>query len=208
MGCDIHPHVERRVNGKWERVPYAPEEISRRNYDTFAILGNVRNGRGFAGVVTGSGLPYISDSRGLPPDMAKPLTLGMPYHSEYFESQDWSNDDLADLRGDYGDHSQSWVTLAELEAYDWAHEITEIGILSRAEYDAWDKTSWPKQCCGGIAGPGVVVGAANQPSVTHIQVEWKTTCAEAAGEFYTIVLPWLRTVGAPDDVRLVFGFDS
>lgn len=66
MGCDIHLYVERKnpVSGQWEFVPaegHAPQDewdkknnrwdwYGGRNYDLFAILADVRNGYGFAGI--------------------------------------------------------------------------------------------------------------------------------------------------------------
>ena len=37
-----------------------------RDYNSFAVLGDVRNGLGFAGVKTGEGFNYITARRGLP----------------------------------------------------------------------------------------------------------------------------------------------
>ena len=53
MGCDIHLHIEVRVNGKWEH--YSNPSISRW-YDMFAIMANVRNN---------SGIKPISNPKGL-----------------------------------------------------------------------------------------------------------------------------------------------
>lgn len=40
------------------------------------------------------------------------------------------------------------------------------------------------------------------------QVEWQVTRRKAVGKWVEEVLPFLSQFGAPDDVRLVFGFDS
>jgi hypothetical protein len=37
-------------------------------------------------------------------------------------------------------------------------------------------------------------------------IQWRQTYAESVGKFYSEALPWLRTLGAPDDVWIVFGF--
>ena len=66
MGCDIHAHVEIKIDGKWEHWS-APEP--RRNYLMFALLAGVRNYRE---------LQPIAPVRGLPKDMTK-LTA-MDYH--------------------------------------------------------------------------------------------------------------------------------
>ena len=73
MGTDIHLVVQVRRDGAWHFVDIPKEErygniLDHRWYDLFSILGNVRNGYGFAGVTTGSGFVPISDQRGLPKD--------------------------------------------------------------------------------------------------------------------------------------------
>ena len=86
MGCDIHMYAEIRKENKWEKVgrifenpwysedreesewntPLTDEPYDGRNYDLFAILADVRNGRGFAGCVTGDRFNPIAEPKGLP----------------------------------------------------------------------------------------------------------------------------------------------
>jgi len=110
MGCDIHSLAEVKNNGKWESVK---EDIFRewgdrktnspfswRNYNNFALLGNVRNGRGFAGKRTGDAFKSISSSRGIPGDASQ----------SYIDlCQSWDGDG----------HSHSHVTLKELIECDY-----------------------------------------------------------------------------------------
>lgn len=42
----------------------------------------------------------------------------------------------------------------------------------------------------------------------YCYVEWALSCKEAAGRFYTQIIPALQKLGPPSDVRIVFGFDS
>ena len=143
MGCDIHLVVQRRVAGAWEDVPldYDREDYEGdsfwepRSYATFAVLAGVRNDPRW-------GITPISRPRGVPAD---------------FECDDfrvlrngcWIGD--VEHNGiDLGEHSHSWVTLAELLAVHPDQRWALIG--------AW--------------------------------------------------FPELESFGAPDDVRLVFGFDS
>lgn len=105
MGCDIHIALERLIdNGtSWEaqcqwdegddylRQADSPLRIDR-SYDLFAVLANVRN--------------YclaepISQPRGLPDDVSTMVRR-------------WSEYDDDEL------HSHSWLSLAELRAYDWS----------------------------------------------------------------------------------------
>ncbi|GAI60500.1 unnamed protein product, partial [marine sediment metagenome] len=89
MGCDIHLFVEKRVGGNWVpadkwvpdkesedkdalMVPYGNRYYDGRNYHLFAILADVRNNFGFAGIDRGDQFNPISDPRGLPQDVTIP----------------------------------------------------------------------------------------------------------------------------------------
>lgn len=99
MGTDIHSMVEvQRYNhsadvwGPWKansaqvfpesyysedrpidnyNHPFRSKPLGGRNYTLFALLGDVRNGYGFAGVPTGDRLTPIGDNRGVPNDASK-----------------------------------------------------------------------------------------------------------------------------------------
>ena len=58
MGCDIHPHVEVKINGRWEHYN-APNVL--RNYRLFAKMAGVRNYPDFE-------ITPICEPRGLPGD--------------------------------------------------------------------------------------------------------------------------------------------
>jgi len=68
MGCDIHSviQVHDHWRDNWRTV--ACDVGDDRNYDTFAVYANVRNGHGFAGVKTGEAWEPISEPRGFPDD--------------------------------------------------------------------------------------------------------------------------------------------
>ncbi len=107
---------------------------SDRNYVMFAILGNVRNGSGFAGVETFVPLPSISDGRGIPDD-ATPETLQI----------------LSD------EHSGTWCTLDEVDAYDWDQDIQQSGIIGLDVYaQLREGNKSPDSWSGGISGQGIV----------------------------------------------------
>lgn len=114
MGCDIHLEVEVFRDGVWRRVPGQVElclicdgtgcvhcdhgKLGRsfyedRNYSVFAALADVRND----GTVA-----VIARSRGLPADIST---------------------EAAELVREYSDHSFSWLTMAEVIAYDWAKNV-------------------------------------------------------------------------------------
>jgi hypothetical protein len=151
VGCDIHLLIQARRDGVWEDVilnldgDFEPDDYGDTfwepgSYATFAVLADVRNDDDWH-------ITPISTPRGLPDD---------------FECQDDRTPsrrraDSGTLVGDVerngkdlGEHSHSWVTLAELKALP------------------------PEQ-------------------------QW------ALPEAW---IPELEKLGAPDDVRLVFGFDS
>lgn len=198
-------------NGKKAR----PLTFDDRSYYTFAILADVRNGHGFAGVDTGDGFIPIAEQRGVPED---------------FEVIDY----------ELGDHSFSWLTLRELLVYPhWERLSTLRGEVSLEEFAKWDSSGrgQPSTWCGGMSGPNVYVvsneaarelikcGLPEQAAAhaqnakrfnwyhfhaAHFQtvVEWKLPYKECAKEFHDNFIPALCKLGSPDDVRIVFGFDS
>jgi hypothetical protein len=235
MGCDIHPAIEYReaVDGKWRALMIPnkyfgkgsdEKELSAsldldRNYDLFAILGNVRNGTGFAGCDTGDGFDPMSDNRGIPEDIS-----------------DEAREALSD------EHSSTWVTLSEILAYDWDRTTKSRGWVDAVTFEKWDRrkefgytpTSWS----GGIIGAGikhvsneemrVIVeneigdkrGSAYMQAMEefkskyaayYTQVEWDNSYSNYAAQLWFKVLPKMLNLGRVygfDNVRLVMDFDS
>lgn len=241
MGCDIHLAVEVRRNGAWQREAIVPEPFRDpwfvksaeeapgsfytkwaerqwyhdRNYEVFAILAGVRN----SGYIT-----PISEPRGLPLDMADATARMYHEHPEY----DTDGDDI-----DLGDHSQSWLTLAELQAYPWGGRAIREGVVSLQEFmervvrhgkglpvevDSYPYKGWS----GDIMGRGIVVRPASEiiaaidnggfavPEAerTYVRDQWSMSVGTQAGSFTERFMPALATLGAPENVRIVFGFDS
>jgi hypothetical protein len=186
MGCDIHLFVETRdsANAPWELTRVESKcdwcegsgknrdaspcygcrgsgvgvGFSSRNYDTFAVLANVRNGSGFAGVDTGDGFVPISEPRDLPDDMSAELRAIQASEGE--DDEDGSRYDR--LRSAWGaswlgDHSHSHVTLAELLAYDWTRRTNKRGEMTLGAWKAWKESGaqHPKNYCGGASGSAV-----------------------------------------------------
>lgn len=250
MGCDIHEYVEKRVDGVWtlvapklvedredmEHLPHglvsrypgkivdthaevlaelgsyeerreSPFHIGR-NYDLFAMLAGVRNGRGFAGCKTGEGFVPIAEPKGVPED-ASP---GYAWEAE---------------RWDCDGHSHSWLTVAELLAYDWDQRTERSGVIGSAQFARFLRDRKPSSWSGDVWGRNIrhvsneeMAAAAkgvspatdgeyeNNADGLVTRVNWGVTYRECAGEFLTKTLPALQALGAPDDVRLCFFFDN
>jgi hypothetical protein len=248
MGCDIHLAVEVRGKSGWERRLPPPcardpwlvkqaegdDEWSKkwaakrvlvtwyddRNYDAFAILANVRNGRGFAGCDTGDGFRPIVMPRGLPHDLSGEVARLDYEHPEH-------DADSADV--DLGEHSKSWVTLKELLDVDWKAATKHRGCVPLNVYRPWaakGKSGDPETYCGGVSGPGIRVveegetdglvdetPAANHFAKVYVKAAWEVNYADCAGDLYSRLIPALEALRdrenvTSDMVRIVFGFDS
>lgn len=173
------------------------EWIIGRSYSLFAILANVRNGYGFAGVETGTAWPSIAPERGLP------------------DGVDVDDKDAPWL----GDHSHTWMTVAELLAFDW-HGTTQThyGVVP---LDTYQPGVRPSTWSGMVSGRDIVtveesaVDGLTVPVGTRVYVRqaWQWTAAEACQWFVDDYLPAFRRLcdelgATPGDVRLVLGFDS
>lgn len=228
MGCDIHLYVEKRIDGKWiaqgnfERdedgyTQGGDNYYDGRNYDLFAILADVRNGRGFAGVKTGDGFNPIAAPKGLPEDVSDAIK------------------GISD-RWDIDGHSHSFFTVRELLDYDWTQETGKQGWLNMPEWERWSR--WgrnrgvgPNSYCGAVSGGAVKhitpeeadalfkdvswrdrEAIAAQHPQTYAQASWGTPYYRAAGSFIDETMSkLLKLAGGTkgiDDVRIVFFFDN
>ena len=170
-----------------------------RNYDVFAILANVRNGYGFAGIPTGGGFNIIAPPRGFPEDMSEI----MKQFSEHVE------------------HTPTWLKLSEILDYDWDQHTTHCGVVNELEYTKWATSSRklaPENYSGGIMGKGIVtydeltyLRLKEQKQLgkdrVYVQVEWPVTYRQSCSHFLK-AMEELKRLGPPEDVRLVFWFDS
>lgn len=229
MGCDIHLFVEIRKDGEWVSVDewekdedgdidvnYQNQFYHDRNYEVFAMLANVRNGRGFVGSNTGDGLIPISQPKGLPEDVSKEI-------SDY--SDHWGVDG----------HSHSYLTVQELIEYDWTRVTTLRGHVDALTFFWWERLKqWddcPREYSGMVSGGRVVhvtedkmrqlilelsekvdkhvISALNDNLRHHYCViEWEQAYYSLAKRFLSGCLPRLFQLGKPEDVRIVFWFDN
>lgn len=189
MGTDIHAVFQKQLpDGRWEDVE--SEYSEGRHYQLFAVLAGVRNGTGFAGLVTGDPVTPISEPRGLPED---------------FEIDDDHHFDKW-----MGEHSFSWLLGSEILAWaENAPAVVQRGIVDRRTYEAWDKVSVPQSYCGVILGRGLVIVDPHEvestPDYTHVYSEWKSELSDELGYFVDEVR---RLVDLHGEIRMVFGFDS
>jgi hypothetical protein len=200
MGTDIHGRIQSRWNDnhKW----HDSGEIERdRNYLMFAILANVRNGSGFAGVATHEPIVPIDEPRGLPDDADD-------------VAQVWTTGNTkADVECDYGEHSQSWLLLSEILAWPhWNDGLARTGVVSRAEYDRIQKEGGPpKDYCGGISGRDVIVARSIETAPenwTHLHFDWIEESIKAQCAPYWEWFQYLNAKYGGGNCRIVFGFDS
>lgn len=223
MGCDIHLTVERRVKGKWRRVDKLPpracswcdgtgkypdgrecyscrgtkqtvEPYHDRNYTVFSVLADVRND----GYVT-----PIAEPRELPEDAV------------LFENEE---------DGWHGDHSFSHLSLRELLDYDWKQTIKDEGFVDLETFKAWDTAGGkgpPARWCGGVGGPSVkhvsnsemrrrIAEPYEWEKLDHpyTLLQWTVSLDSYCKSFLAFMETLKGLADSPDDVRIVFGFDS
>lgn len=230
MGTDIHMWVETQdYDGQWRLTMGRAACYGVRNYDVFAVLADVRNGRGFAGCATGDGFNVIAQPRGLPVDMDPATKAQIDEHGM--------------------EHTPTWLLLPEILEFNWQQTVIQSGWVDAASFAEWlryDGMKAPANYCGSIAGGGIrhvtpefMLAALAETAVPEdvkdairatgyppngwkmpealgglfALVEWRISYEEACATF----LEWARGLRAgptrlrhtePDRIRLVFYFDS
>lgn len=198
MGTDIHMAIEVQDDkGAWHTHGKGYDD---RHYDVFAVLADVRNGFGFAGVKRGEVLPVIAEPRGLPEDMDPA-----------------SNKFLSD------EHTPSWLTVAEILAFleeHKGHVSPRTGVIKLEQVPQFLKDGEPQSWSGGVSGPNVVnIGLDRAKRLLaaeevrdprksyYVQVDWTTGLLDLVRPLVEFVNS-LAPLGEPERVRLVFDFDS
>lgn len=220
MGCDIHVHVERKVDGVWEIVPEElapldsfyvnfilkkPESERKendeywnrhtwdpgRNYMLFGILAGVRN----------RSVTPISEPRGIPKDACKKIKN---------EKKRWGGDG----------HSHSYFTAAELlKAKDSTCLMT--GFFDIKDYLSYKETGQPEQWYDKYqaAGHEVISNEEMEKRSNNIafwggekyvtEITWEFPYKESAPYFWETVVPTMAALDPdPENVRMVFWFDN
>lgn len=180
MGCDIHPYAEVLTDSGWKKADV--EVPSDRNYWAFSLLAGVRNGAGFAGSDTGKPVTPISEPRGLPED------------TSIADSDDDDFDSPSHVW--LGDHSYSWVTLAELMAIDQSAPIERHAVAKPEDIVNYAKIgTLPEEMYVFTSRPG------------YAPISYQSTVAQSAFLIQKMI-DALSHLGDPSKVRIVFGFDS
>jgi hypothetical protein len=248
MGTDIHMFCEVNRDGVWEfTVPegfeceeckgtgtlvYGPQAqpqyvgkthqcywchgkgkittYDNRSYRTFAVLAGVRNGTGFAGVPTGDAITPISEPKGRPKKMSK-------------KGRDW-------FRRHGGDHSDSWLTVAEIDAYmaNIPEKRSFTGLIALSDVPEFLRDGKPRSWCGGVGGPSVQIFTLDQAkkileenpdcakptedmvfASDYVRVDWEESFRDTIDPAFFRYLDTLRPLAEdPANIRLVFNFDS
>lgn len=183
MGCDIHVSCEVKENGIWkknkekvfynsfsdffdDKESYSENPERMRDYDWFAVLADVRNGIGFAGIKTGDGFDVISYPRGLPQDITKEsfyeVNLVNFDDLEEEEKEEMNKDELGNyekLELCVDNHSPSYIHLDEFENFDWENKQTfSRGCFNLEQYKKYLKENiFPQYFCADISGPNVYI---------------------------------------------------
>jgi len=112
MGCDIHPHLEVKLNGEWKY--FSPLDMWR-SYSTFAKMANVRNWE--------EGPIPISPPKGLPNDVAFMTKFFSDYDGVDGHSHSWLGlDEIIELLKFFDDEGlkKPWGSCTEDDSYKWA----------------------------------------------------------------------------------------
>lgn len=180
MGTDIHAAAEVFKQGAWHLSDMViPVD---RNYITFAVLADVRNGYGFGGFDSGDRVEPISEPRGLPQDLSAQLRACLAGEGN---RHIW-----------LGDSDLSWLTLRELLAYDLDRPCTRRGMVPPEEAERVRREGGaPRTMAAWVADP------------TWVKLSWSAPLRQEAWLLVEII-DTLLSLGFPDQVRLVFGFDN
>lgn len=120
MGCDIHAHVEVKINGEWHH--YNHPRIDRW-YDLFARMAGVRNHKGT--------IEPISEPRGVPEDATFITKFDMDNWGADAHSHSWlSSEEVARL----GNWAESKMKELAPNVY-YSFEMHDVGYIFGCGWD-------------------------------------------------------------------------
>lgn len=199
------PDWKERWDDEKELASKHVNDLRERYYARFAILANVRNGFGFAGVPTGDALPFIQEGRGFP---------------EGFQA-----DSTGAFMGSWmGDHSFGYVTAQELLDYDFSRSNELTGVIPASYFEEMQAKgeTVPDSYSGAVWGPSISTYPSPEaylsahpvpgspPVDAYVRVRWTMAIRDTVGhEFVDETIPWLASLSdEPSDTFVIFGFDS
>lgn len=121
MGCDIHLHIELKIDGRWHH--YGAPDVAR-NYELFGKLAGVRN----------TEVTPISPPKGLPGDLTLITQLSYAVWKPDAHSMSWlGTDEIMQL--------EDWCYRKQAESWsDWALELSVIHTyLGGSTFTGWKK---------------------------------------------------------------------
>lgn len=102
-----------------------------------------------------------------------------------------------ELGNDAENEPVGWLSLRELNEFDWSQTRQGRGYVvpELVKYFEGNPLGFPDE-----------VYSVSDSSRLGVEVRWRETAEQMAGGFYRKVIPWLRTLGDLDCVRIVFRF--
>lgn len=186
MGCDIHSFAERKRNGKWEKVEEGFIELSQfaKDWQKKEKGNEPFDWRSYsmfaflAGVRNYDCCEPISEPKGLPDDSEY---LNSIYDEDAFYGVSTTN--KQDIEECY--HSCSYLTLKELLDFDYTKTFWNRRVTKQTSPNSWNGASLAEE------GEGEIV-----------------SYRDNLGEGFFKELEELKTLGEPENVRVVFYFYS
>lgn len=188
MGCDIHMVMlkKKKDSDEFEKPVFIELD---RNYKFFALLAGVRNEWNIESIAPDRG---FSDFEG--------------HYGNYFWLDGYENCEGRPLYW-LGDHSFSHCTLDEIANYDYP-SFTNSGIMTREDFDKWDKHSEPDfYYQGGGETPQVDMATKDlTPDWMSVRVAWTENLRDCLPNEILKLIE--ENTDCLSDVELIFGFDS
>lgn len=121
MGCDIHLHIEVKIDGQWEH--YGAPYVSRW-YALFAKMAGVRD---YANATP------ISAPKGMPEDVTKLTRIDCEYLGIDGHSHSWLGlDELMQLEDWLKDQRDEWLTHSDTQSINLEHHVLHTYLFGNS----------------------------------------------------------------------------